>query len=298
LADELGLKADVKETDCKEKSLPQTNETNMKFLKRASEELHFTLGFDNGTLVFKPRDYTQKPSHHFFYRMGKIEGAIMDFDPEKNLFEIPAAFKDLFIDPKTGKIVELKSSTDTVKRDMIGGKNGVIAGGKGGLSKPADLKAQNPKKQIDKVTLTETKVHGNDVIIEHEAPATRARKTQAQCLTDDKFKKAEDHLIKAKMVTIGAPKVRDKEVIELHGLIPVYAGSWYVHKVTHKLGSDYMCTFELYRNAVPKATPNTKASPAAKPAQKPVPATKATRTLEVKKTVVHKFRELVRGKSA
>lgn len=298
MAAELGLKADVKETDCKEKSLPQTNETNMKFLKRAAEELHFTLGYDNGTLTFKPRDYAQKPVHHFYYRKGRIQGAVIDFDPEKNVFEIPAAFKDLFVDPKTGKIVELKSNNETVKRDLLGGKNAPIAGAKGGISKPSEIKAQNPKKQLDRVTLTESKIAGNDVVIEHQAPASRARKAQAQCLSDDKFKKAEDNLIKAKLVAIGAPKLRDKEVIQLHGVIPTFAGPWYTHKVTHKLGKDYIVTMQLYRNGLPKSNPNTKTSGVAKSAQLEGAAGGNPATVEVKKPVAHPQKELSRAGTA
>lgn len=138
IAQEMGLKPDIQETTCVQKSVKQNNESNAKLLERIAKELNFELGFNNGILRFGPRRYTQKAKFWFIHAGGSLTGDIYDFDPKQNTFGVPSNLERVVVDPKTGKVTYEQASNAQTKRDLLGSKWTPITSGFNGDVPQAD----------------------------------------------------------------------------------------------------------------------------------------------------------------
>lgn len=120
IAAEMGLKADIQPTKCKQKSVKQENESNPKFLEKIARELNFELGFNNGILRFGPKRYDSEPKFWFVWSAGSMTGDIYDFNPEANTFGVKENNEQVLIDPDTGRATFVSSDSSKTKRPMLG----------------------------------------------------------------------------------------------------------------------------------------------------------------------------------
>lgn len=276
MAAELKLKKiSVKETDCKEKSLSQNDETNLKFLADAARKLNFEFGAEDDEMIFRPYNFLAKPQLSFFWRGGTLVSDILKFEPDKNIYQVPGAITTLWTNPETGKTEEIKRDATNTPRPAVGGPN-TLNGGVGTITPPATQaqKPQNVTTLKRNYTITETNSKttvGKIKLAPVLKPSRSRKKNTAACKTEDIFKINENQILKAKLTVLGEPFLKDKMTISLFGLGPFYDGSWYVKNARHKIGAGAsLVECDIMRNAQPQAsTTTTRATPSVVDLAKP-----------------------------
>lgn len=148
LIKEMKLKPVITKTKEKVKSIKLNNESRLKWLSKIAKKLHFEFGLTGSNIVWRERNYKAKPRFGFIYEDTRIIGNILDFNPNKNLFQIPDGYVFVDTDVKTGKTLQIGASNDTTKRAVLGGsKSAISAGASSGVSNPSGDK-QKQKKEV------------------------------------------------------------------------------------------------------------------------------------------------------
>jgi len=289
MAQEMGLKTDkIQDTLCKESQISQ-KESNLKFLANSAEKLHFEFGIDGQYLIFRERNYKGSPSYIFTDRGNTIGQDIINFDPKLNTFQIPAGYKAVYIDPKTGKSEEIDATGDEVKRPLLGGQGGLsgLTSGSSGSGAGADVSKAVPLRaqKVNVVTLESSKVGEKNKIVSKTVPQKRRKKQELKCQTEALFQASEDAVLEASLTVIGAPKAKDKTLIQLNGVGKAYSGLWYVYDLRNTIDGSFISSFKLERNTTGYAKLSAANKGAGKPNAKLVPASGKRRPI---KKIKHK----------
>ncbi len=249
----------IEDTSCQEKSFSQTNKSNWKWLEDNARELNLEFGVDDAKkeLIWRKRPYNQKPEFKFVWRLASIIGDIKKFRPKKNTFQIPGAFKSVWVDPASGAAKTHDVDGSTVSgRDMAGADKSLA----GSSFLPPLKKVTTKSATIVNLKDLQVKPTGKSgevaAIIVPQKKSNRKKKETIECKTEDLYRRAEDQYVEAKMTLVGQPKLRDKKMIELVGLGGFYDGPWYTLEVEHILGvsSGYETECVIETNSAGKLT--------------------------------------------
>lgn len=233
-----GLRADVERTDAVHEQVVQVNETDFHFLSRLAQEVGFEFRVEGDVLRFRPREYGAEPVMALHYHDGK-RGNLMDFDPTEETLDQPGAVQVAGVNPMTKEPIEVRGSNETTEREAAGPARGVFefSGETGRMVAYSPAKPEAVQRVAEPVHTVE----------------------EAQEKADAQFRQAEETVITARFKAVGDVRLRCGVIVTLYGVGKRYGGNWRVTRVIHALGSGYVVTGDLARNATPMGQVETKA---------------------------------------
>lgn len=229
IAQKRGLKPVARDSKIVHEQVAQSNQSDLNFLRELAEKIGYACYIEGGELHFHPRDYGAKPSMAFAYYNGEY-GNLISFEPEEKTLDEPDEVAVAGVDPMEKEPSYGKANDANTERDSLA-EGSFLVNAVSGAMEWVGSKVRPPG-QTGK---TEAAAAQTDAEAQQEAEAA--------------FRKAEDNTVEATITTVGTPGLRAKRIITLYGLGKTYSGNWYVKQATHSVGSSYICTAKLTRNA-------------------------------------------------
>lgn len=252
LAADLGLKVEAAQTTKVYNGLPQANKDAMTFLRelaRNEGDGEYIVYVQEDTLIFRRRDYGQASA--VAYKYGTADANIISFEAKiavnpKNKGGSSATV--VGVNPNTGQ-VESHTATPTTS-----GENELL----GGIIN-FDQYGNEIAGAIENVVTGSSNVPRSVIPAGPDAQQNRSHANAAH-------KTGADEINKATMEIEGDPLIRPGIVITIGGNVSrKNSGNWYVHTVSHRLGTGYRTRVQLQRNATNSPTTTESRAPAPPP---------------------------------
>jgi uncharacterized protein len=229
IAREWNLTPQAEETKTKHPYVIQFNQTDLDFLKKRAQCIHFEVLVEGTTLIFRKAKEDQDKMYTLVWRSPS-----KSFDPQSVL---PLkSFNPTLNTLQQVKQVIVRGYDPQHKKEIIG-RAGV--GDEATTMAGSQTGAQIAEHAFGRAT--------DEVRVDMPVASQEEADQCARALYNQRALQ----LVTGSGSTIGLPDLRAGRVIELDGLGPRFSGLYYVTQTTHTIGGGgYLTTFSVKRNAV------------------------------------------------
>ncbi len=248
IAARYGLSTKVTPTKGRHLRVVQSNVSDAEFLKHLAETARpkdgdgvtgYVFYVQDDELHFHPPGLDQEPAACLEY-FTDTKGVLRSFTPVTQSQGAKGAgteTKAIGVDPRKKETVEHRASNrNTPERTSLGKRTVLVDGNTGEEAYQED--------ESGHIAASPERTEGF-----HEEPAQEP----AQDSAEGKYKQAELGQVEATAVTMGIPRLRAKQNVEVKGVGRKFSGVYYVESVRHAFGgSGYSCELKLKKNALGK----------------------------------------------
>ena len=248
IAAKYGLTPKVTPTKVRHLRVVQSNVSDAEFLKQLAEKARpkdgdgvagYVFYVQDDELHFHPPALGQQPAAVLEY-FTDTQGVLRNFKPTTQSQAAKGAgteTKAIGVDPRKKETVEHRASNkNTPERTALGKKTYLVDGNTG--------EETYQEEESGHIVASPERTESF-----HEEPSQEP----AQDAAEGKFKKAELGQVEATAVTVGIPRLRAKQNVEVKGVGQKFSGVYYVESVRHEFGeSGYSCEPKLKKNALGK----------------------------------------------
>ena len=229
IAIQMNLIPDITTTKQYFDSVPQSNETNIGFLKRIGAKIGFHPKITGKILTFSKIDFSQKSKYLITYYIDGA-GELLEFDPKIKTKEKSSAASSTSLSTEEKDTLSMKSlKTDTTK---LGAFSWAVNG----------------------VTGTVEKITGVNENLSNSDLSGSSKLDDEFSDTETSMEDTETGTITADCSCVGIPEIRANTVMTVQGVGKRWSGNWFVKNVTHSIDSNgYSTKVENFRNALGEA---------------------------------------------
>lgn len=223
---------DSKDARSNQQRVQPAGTSDINYLLSLASKINYDCYIDDTVLHYHPKKYGDPPVVEFTYYTSGV-GTVISFDPEVKMSK-PQATGAAGANTKNAKPHGVKGNDDAVPKLA---DRSVLLDRPQGTSMVASASFA-PKGASGTSPITHSTAEGDKKLITQQANALQ--------------QKIDMSAVKAKLVVIGCPRVKNKLNIRLNGVGKVYSGNWRVETCSHKFDAKgvYVTEMGLSRNAL------------------------------------------------